>query len=173
MRRKLTSAHAFVALGANLPSEIGEPVDTLRKALAALIPHSQHLPVISGFYESDPKDCPPASPIYVNAVVALLPLPEEDPFSLLDKLQHIEKTLGRIRTGLRNEARVLDLDLLTFATVQCATPDLTLPHPRAHERRFVLEPWVEIAGSNWKLAGETLGHWLRECTDPPLHRLPD
>lgn len=173
MRRKLTSGHAFVALGANLPGDAGNPEDTLRKAIAALIPHSQHLPVISGFYESDPKDCPPDSPVYINAVVALLPLPDEDPFTLLKKLQHIEEVHGRVRTGVRNEARTLDLDLLAFGTVHCNTPELTLPHPRAHERRFVLQPWLEIAGENWKLAGKTLAEWLLACQDPPLYRLQD
>lgn len=173
MRRKLSSAHAFVALGANLPSDEGAPEETLRRAIAALIPHSQHLPVISGFYESDPKDCPPGSPQYVNAVVALMPKPDEDPFSLLHKLQQIEDRHGRVRTGVRNEARTLDLDLLTFGTVECATPELTLPHPRAHERRFVLQPWMEIAGENWKLHGKSLSQLLLECQDPPLHRLSD
>src|SRR5690606_31318815 len=113
MRRKLGTTHAFVALGANLPSDEGAPEDTLRKAIAALIPLSQHLPVISSFYESDPKDCPPGSPQYVNAVVAIMPKPDEDPFSLLQKLQQIEDKYGRVRSGVRNEARTLDLDLLT------------------------------------------------------------
>lgn len=174
MRRKLTSGHAFVALGANLPAEEGSaPEDTLRRAIAALIPFSQHLPVISGFYESDPKDCPPDSPLYVNAVVAILPKADEDPASLLQKLHQIEDKHGRVRTGVRNAARTLDLDLLTFGTVVCDTPELTLPHPRAHERRFVLQPWMEIAGENWKLKGKTLSQLLLECQDPPLHRLSD
>lgn len=173
MRRKLTSGHAFVALGANLPSDEGAPEETLRQAIAALIPHSQHLPVISGFYESDPKDCPPGSPQYINAVVALLPKSDEDPFSLLEKLQQIENKHGRVRSGVRNETRTLDLDLLTFGTVVCNTPELTLPHPRAHERRFVLQPWMEIAGENWKLNGRSLSQLLLECQDPPLHRLSD
>jgi 2-amino-4-hydroxy-6-hydroxymethyldihydropteridine diphosphokinase len=151
----------------------GAPEDTLRRAIAALIPHSQHLPVISGFYESDPKDCPPGSPLYVNAVVALMPLPDEDPFSLLQKLQRIENVHGRVRTGVRNEARTLDLDLLAFGTVVCDTPELTLPHPRAHERRFVLQPWMEIAGEQWRLGTKSLAQWLRVCTDPPLYRLAD
>jgi 2-amino-4-hydroxy-6-hydroxymethyldihydropteridine diphosphokinase len=173
MRRKLSSAHAFVALGANLPSDEGAPEDTLRKAIAQLIPLSQHLPVISGFYESDPKDCPPGSPQYVNAVVALLPRADEHPLSLLHKLQQIEEKFGRTRSGLVNEARTLDLDLLAFGTEQFTTPELTLPHPRAHERRFVLQPWMEIAGENWQLRGRSLSQWLFDCQDPPLYRLSD
>ena len=173
MRRKLTSGHAFVALGANLPSDIGSPEDTLRRAMAALIPLSQHLPVISGIYESEPKDTPPDSPLYLNAVVALLPLQDEEPLSLLHKLQQIEQLYGRVRTGLVNEARTLDLDLLAFGNEQVNTPELILPHPRAHERRFVLQPWLEIAGDDWPLAGRTLAEWLMDCQDPPLGRLLD
>ena len=171
MRRKLTHGHAFVALGANLPSDLGSPEDTLRRAMAALIPLSQHLPVISGIYESEPKDCPPDSPSYLNAVVAILPLPDETPLSLLHKLQHIENRYGRVRTGQVNEARTLDLDLLAFGSEQCATTELILPHPRAHERRFVLWPWIEIAGDAWPLAGRTLAQWLMDCQDPPLSLL--
>ncbi len=173
MRRKLTNGHAFVALGANLPSDLGNPEDTLRRAMAALIPLSKHLPVISGIYESEPKDCPPGSPLYLNAVVALLPLAGEEPLSFLHKLQHIENVYGRIRTGLVNEARTLDLDLLAFGDAVSNTTELTIPHPRAHERRFVLQPWMEIAGADWLLAGRTLAQWLMDCQDPPLGRLPD
>ena len=171
MRRKLTNGHAFVALGANLPSDLGSPEDTLRRAMAALIPLSKQLPVISGIYESDPKDCPPDSPSYLNAVVALLPLPDETPLTLLHKLQHIENTYGRVRSGLVNEARTLDLDLLAFGSEHSNTPELVLPHPRAQERRFVLQPWMEIAGHDWPLAGRSLAQWLMDCQDPPLRLL--
>jgi 2-amino-4-hydroxy-6-hydroxymethyldihydropteridine diphosphokinase len=173
MRRRLTPHHAFVALGANLPSEVGNPEDTLRKAMAALIPLSQHLPVLSSMYLSDPKDCPPGSPIYCNAVVAILPRAEETPLSLLHKLQAIEQQHGRVRTGVINEARTLDLDLLSFADAVLQTPELTLPHPRAHERRFVLQPWLEIAGNDWLLNGKTLKAWLFACQDPPLSRMEE
>jgi 2-amino-4-hydroxy-6-hydroxymethyldihydropteridine diphosphokinase len=173
MRRKLTPGHAFVALGANLPSDLGRPEETLRTAMAALIALSQQLPVISSIYQSEPKDCPPGSPLYANAVVAILPRPGEDPLTLLHKLQQIEYKYGRARKGIVNEARTLDLDLLTFAEVEMHTPALTLPHPRAHERRFVLQPWLEIAGNDWPLAGRTLKDWLFACQDPPLSRLEE
>ncbi|HEY0961010.1 MAG TPA: 2-amino-4-hydroxy-6-hydroxymethyldihydropteridine diphosphokinase, partial [Pseudomonadales bacterium] len=88
-------------------------------------------------------------------------------------LQHIEDKYGRVRSGIRNEARTLDLDLLAFGSIVCNTPELTLPHPRAHERRFVLQPWMEIAGEHWRLHGKTLSRLLHECEDPPLHRLSD
>lgn len=173
MRRKLTSGHAFVALGANIPLGDEQPEDTLRRAMAALIPLSQHLPILSSIYESDPKDCPPGSPLYLNAVVAILPREGEEPLTLLHKLQAIEQKFGRVRSGVVNESRTLDLDLLAFDSVEMATEELTLPHPRAHERRFVLQPWLEIAGNDWLLKGCTLSEWLLDCQDPPLSRLQD
>lgn len=162
---------AYIALGANLPGAEGTPVATLQAAVQELQRCSSQSLRVSAFYLSDPKDCPPGSPVYVNAVAALVPRPGETPHSLLRKLQRIESSHGRIRSGLRNEARTLDLDLLAFGVDVCNTPDLILPHPRAHERRFVLEPWIEIAGHEWKLNGKTLGQWEAECRDPVLHRL--
>lgn len=171
MRREELAGAAFVALGANLPRGTGSPADTLRRALVALAGLSREPVAASGFYRSAPKDCPPGSPDYVNAVAVLQPLPEETPLSLLHKLQVIERAEGRVRSGLRNEARTLDLDLLMFADCRLDTDTLVLPHPRAHERRFVLEPWCELAGPDWPLAGRTLSDWLRDCHDQPLQRL--
>jgi len=171
MNGAANSRLAFIALGANLPGVAGSPATTLHTAVREL-QHCSSSPVhASSFYYSDPKDCPPDSPVYVNAVAALVPLPDETPHSLLRKLQQIESSHGRIRSGLHNEARTLDLDLLAFGADVCNTPDLILPHPRAHERRFVLEPWIEIAGHEWKLSGKTLGQWEAECSDAALRRV--
>lgn len=159
---------AFVALGANLSGIYGDPLTTLKSVLAELALLSREALQVSPFYQSDPKDCPPGSPGYVNAVARLVPLPGEDPFSLLHKLQNLEAQFGRVRSGIRNEARTLDLDLLTFGQEQIAIEVLVLPHPRAHERRFVLEPWLALAGAQWPLKGSTLGEWLDQCLDPPL-----
>lgn len=165
------NALAFVGLGANLPGGSSNPRHTLELALQSLQGLSTAPLLQSSFYQSEPKDCPPGSPMYINAVAALLPQPGETPLSLLHKLQRIETALGRVRSGIRNEARTLDLDLLAFGTSRSATPELQLPHPRAHERRFVLEPWVEIAGPDWPLAGRSLGYWLQGCRDPALRKL--
>ncbi|MGA0805418.1 MAG: 2-amino-4-hydroxy-6-hydroxymethyldihydropteridine diphosphokinase [Pseudohongiellaceae bacterium] len=164
---------AFVALGANLPFGGGDPAHTLRAVLPALQQLSAAPLRVSSFYESDPKDCPPGSPRYVNAVAALLPLPGATPELLLHALQAMEQRFGRVRSGVVNEARTLDLDLIAFRSETRATPFLTLPHPSAHERRFVLQPWIEIAGPGLLLAGKCLDEWELLCTDPPLTKLHD
>lgn len=161
----------FVALGANLVGAYGDPLATLEFALVELSALSAGALQVSPFYESDPKDCPAGSPMYVNAVASLQPRSGESPISFLHKLQDIESKFGRRRTGVRNEARTLDLDLLSFGEEQMMTDELVLPHPRAHERRFVLEPWINLAGPDWLLRDKTLGDWLDECKDPPLLKL--
>lgn len=90
-------------------------------------------------------DCPPGSPVFVNAVVGFRPRVGETPGALLLKLLALEKEFGpRPRIEL-NEPRPLDLDLIAFCGETCATQRLTLPHPRAHKRRFVLQPLSEFA----------------------------
>lgn len=162
---------AFVALGANLPYGGGDPVLTLQAVLPGLQQLSASPLLVSPFYESDPKDCPPGSPRYINAVAGLLPLAGETPESLLHKLQALEQRFGRVRSGVINEARTLDLDLLAFRDEVRDTAFLILPHPRAHERRFVLEPWITIAGAGHFLGERNLGAWLASCQDPPLQIL--
>jgi 2-amino-4-hydroxy-6-hydroxymethyldihydropteridine diphosphokinase len=99
----------------------------------------------SSLLETTPVDCPPGSPNFVNAMVGLVPRRDETPESLLRKLQKLENEFGRTPKKILNEARSLDLDLIAFGNEVRATPELTLPHPRAHLRRFVLEPLAEIA----------------------------
>lgn len=92
-----------------------------------------------------PVDCPPGSPDFINAVAALVPKQDETPESLLSKLQSLEKEFGRAPKKILNEPRPLDLDLIAFGNETRATSALVLPHPRAHQRRFVLQPLAEIA----------------------------
>ena len=99
----------------------------------------------SRLYQTTPVDCPPGSPSFVNAVVGLVPRASETPETLLRKLQLLEKESGREPKNVPNEPRPLDLDLIAFGNEIRATPELSLPHPRAHLRRFVLEPLAEIA----------------------------
>ena len=99
----------------------------------------------SSLWETSPVDCPPGSPVFLNAVAGLVARANETPESLLAKLQALEREFGRQPKTLLNEARPLDLDLIAFGQQTRATPTLTLPHPRAHQRRFVLEPLDELA----------------------------
>lgn len=96
-------------------------------------------------WETEPVDCPPGSPPFVNAIVGLVPRLDETPGSLLAKLQALEKDFGRQAKKVLNEPRPLDLDLIAFGSETRAGKELTLPHPRAHQRRFVLQPLSEIA----------------------------
>lgn len=100
----------------------------------------------SSLWDTTPVDCPPGSPRFVNAVAGLIPRPGETPESLLAKLQTLEKEFGRQAKKVMNEARPLDLDLIVFGGETRDSNELILPHPRAHLRRFVLEPLNEIAG---------------------------
>ncbi len=99
----------------------------------------------SSLWRTPPVECPPGSPEFQNAAVALAPKPGETPESLLRKLQALEEEFGRRPKQVLNEPRPLDLDIIAFRTETRATPELTIPHPRAHLREFVLGPLAEIA----------------------------
>lgn len=131
----------LVALGSNL----GDSIATLKAAMDRLAAWSVTPLRRSSLWRSTPVDCPPGSPLFVNAAVALEPTAGETPESMLARLQALEKEFGRQRRGILHEARPLDLDMIAFGRETRSTPELTLPHPRAHLRRFVLEPLNELA----------------------------
>lgn len=126
---------AVVALGANLE----DPFGAVELAIA-LLEQSTDLIARSSLHSTKPVGGPP-QPDYVNAICII----DSDlsPHELLDLLHGIEKSMGRVRNE-RWGPRVIDLDLITYGNVVSEEEDLILPHPRAHERRFVLEPWLEI-----------------------------
>ncbi len=128
---------AYIGLGANL----GEPVKSIRAAFTAIerLP-SVHALARSPLYGSAPIDS--SGPDYVNAVMAVST--RLTPQELLARLQAIEIEHGRERP-YRNAPRCLDLDLLMHGARVIDSPDLTLPHPRMHERAFVLRPLADIA----------------------------
>lgn len=132
---------AFVALGSNL----GDSADTLCRAVERLQSLSAAPLLRSSLLRTMPVDCPAGSPPFINAVVGLRPLPGETPPSLLRRLREIETLFGRQPKKIPNEPRVLDLDLIAFGSRIVHLPELLLPHPRAHLRRFVLQPLSEIA----------------------------
>lgn len=126
---------AVIALGAN----IGNPYENLDLAIA-LLKESTDVVVVSSYYITAPVGGP-VQPDYVNAVCVIeSDLPALD---LLSLLQGIEKSMGRERIEHWGP-RTIDLDLIQYGALLSASAELELPHPRAHERRFVLEPWHEI-----------------------------
>ncbi|HAO77478.1 MAG TPA: 2-amino-4-hydroxy-6-hydroxymethyldihydropteridine diphosphokinase [Verrucomicrobia subdivision 3 bacterium] len=139
----LTSAATvtFIALGSNL----GDSRKIILDALARLQKFSAAPILKSSLWQTSPVDCPPGSPKFVNAVAGLVPRIGETPESLLEKLRELEKEFGRQPKTVLNEARPLDLDLIAFGSETRNSPELILPHPRAHERKFVLQPLNEIA----------------------------
>lgn len=141
---------AFVALGSNL----GDSPAVILKAMERLQSFSDQPLLKSSLWQTTPVGCPPGSPLFVNAVVGLVPRLDETPETLLQVLQALEKELGRQPRKVLNEPRVLDLDLVAFGLERRDTPQLTLPHPRAHQRRFVLQPLAEIA-PDFLLPGQT------------------
>jgi 2-amino-4-hydroxy-6-hydroxymethyldihydropteridine diphosphokinase len=141
---------AIVAIGSNL----GDSRALVLRAMDALEELAEKPLLRSSLYETAPVDCPAGSPNFVNAVVAFEPRGNETPESLLKQLQALEKQFGRQSKKVLNESRPLDLDLITFGNRTSNTPDLVLPHPRAHLRRFVLEPLSEIA-PHFVLHGQT------------------
>jgi len=126
---------AVIALGAN----IGNPRENLDLAIA-ILKEATDVVAVSSYYITTPVGGP-AQPDYVNAVCVIeSDLPALD---LLSLLQGVEKSMGRERIEHWGP-RTIDLDLIQYGALLSASTELELPHPRAHERRFVLEPWHEI-----------------------------
>ena len=122
---------AVVAVGAN----IGNPQEQMEIAIQ-LLKQATHVLAVSSFYRTTPVGGPD-QPDYINAVLLLeSELPAMDLFSLL---HGIEKSLGRERIE-RWGPRTIDLDLIQYGALLSSADELMLPHPRAHERKFVLEP---------------------------------
>jgi 2-amino-4-hydroxy-6-hydroxymethyldihydropteridine diphosphokinase len=142
---------ALIALGANL----GDPARTIRAAFERLEQISIAPIRRSSLWESQPIECPPGSPPFINAAAVIFPNVSQSPESLLRTLGGIEWDLGRRPKQVLNEARPLDLDLIAFSREVRRAPELTLPHPRAHLRRFVLAPLCEIA-PDFVLPGQPL-----------------
>lgn len=127
---------ACVALGANL----GDAVATVQQALRDVggLPSTQLIKA-SSLYRSAPYEA--QGPDFINAVA--LVRTQLSPIDLLHALQALELKSGRERP-FKNAPRTLDLDLIFYADVVLATPELMLPHPRWHERAFVLQPLAEV-----------------------------
>ena len=135
----------LIALGSNLNSEAyGDPLKNCHKAIEFLKKRFE-LEKISNFYETEP--IPKSNQeMYVNGVVSVKT--NLEPKKILDELMDIEKIFKRIR-HLKNESRVIDLDLLCYNGIILKDKHLQLPHPRMHLRRFVMQPLCDI-NKDWK-----------------------
>ena len=136
----------LIGIGSNLAAPgFASPQATATAALALLPEVGVDVARRSRWYLSEPVP-PSDQPWYVNGIAAVAT--KLAPATLLAALLGLEARFGR-RRGRPNAARTLDLDLLDYDGVQCDTEPLTLPHPRLHERRFVLVPLIEIA-PDWR-----------------------
>ncbi|HRJ71031.1 MAG TPA: 2-amino-4-hydroxy-6-hydroxymethyldihydropteridine diphosphokinase [Terrimicrobiaceae bacterium] len=131
---------AGIALGSNIEPRLLN-LQTARRRIFAL--HSGNVPVAcSKVYETSPVDCAPGTSPFLNAVLEITSdLPPE---ILHQRLQAIERELGRPESHERNSPRTIDLDLLYCASLIHHSPTLTLPHPRIAQRQFVLMPLCDI-----------------------------
>lgn len=133
---------AILSLGSNL----GDRLAHLRAAVAAL---GDAVVLVSGVYETAPWPPGAQAPPYLNAAV-LVTDPRLDPRDWLSRARELEEAAGRVRDPAQRYApRPLDVDVIAVwdagdQPVLCDDPELTLPHPRAHQRAFVLRPWIDI-----------------------------
>jgi 3-oxoacyl-[acyl-carrier protein] reductase len=151
---------AYIALGSNL----GDRFEYLDRALQALQDHPAiSVTQVSSYYETAPVGGPPGQGPYLNAAAELRT--ELGARELLQALLEVERALGRVRQE-RDGPRTIDLDLLLYGDLVCNEPELTVPHPRMHERPFVLKPLAAIAP---KAVHPTLGRTAGELAErvPP------
>jgi len=134
-----------IALGANLEDprkQVSIAIDKVRDIVK--------VEKVSSLFETTPFGVPDNQPNYINAV--LIGQSELKPLDLMRKLLEIENEMGRARS-FQNAARIIDIDIVEYGGLFMESAELTLPHPRASQRRFVLEPWFEIDPD-----GELAGH---------------
>jgi 2-amino-4-hydroxy-6-hydroxymethyldihydropteridine diphosphokinase len=150
---------AYIGVGSNM----GDAFGNCRMGITRVTTHSNaQLLATSSFYRTSPVSPIPQDD-FINAVIKIEW--NGTPFTLLDHLHQIEQQMGRVRT-VRLGPRTIDLDILLFNSVILCSSDLTIPHPRFHERKFALIPLLEIAPDLvHPLLKQPLSDLLREITD--------
>jgi 2-amino-4-hydroxy-6-hydroxymethyldihydropteridine diphosphokinase len=155
----------------SLGSNIGKREENLERAVEALDQHQVRLRARSSMYETEPQDVV-QQPLFLN--LALECETRYFPLQLLHVIERIERELGRERGpgAVRRGPRVIDIDILLFGNIVMATPQITVPHPRMLDRRFVLEPLLEIAPNvRYPGTGKTLSAYLRKLEGQKVRRI--
>lgn len=147
-----------LALGGN----IGSTEELFQQAVSLLTRNGVENIRLSPIIVTQPVDCPPGTPLFKNA--ALTATWNGSPQELLQLCQSIEIALGRPKEHGRNQSRTVDIDIITFDKQEINSPDLIIPHPRAAQRRFVLEPLAAIA-PEWLIGKKSAARLLAELKD--------
>lgn len=134
-----SGTHVFLSLGSNL----GDRKEYLQKAIFLLEENGCPLLRVSSCYETTPVGCEEGAGAFLN--IAVEGVWQKDALSLLKLCQKIETELGRPSLHAHWVSRVVDIDIIFFGDDIIALPELSIPHPLAKERRFVMEPLAEIA----------------------------
>lgn len=150
---------AYLSLGSNR----GDRSANLEKAVNLLSEWAGNIIRISSIYETPPWKMKDKTDFLNQALLLETALP---PLELIDTIILIESMMGRQRTNIKYESRIIDIDILLFNDEIINAGELTVPHPLMHERRFVLEPLAEIApGFIHPVIKKNIIELLHECTD--------
>ncbi len=163
----MAGKRVYLSLGSNL----GEREQNLKRALMALERERIQVVMRSSLYETEPQDVA-GQPWFLNIVAECET--SYFPLQLLCVVERIERELGRKRGAetIRRGPRTIDIDILLFGNVWMETPQLTIPHARMLERRFVLEPLVEIApGLREPRTKELLSGYLRKISGQTARKI--
>jgi 2-amino-4-hydroxy-6-hydroxymethyldihydropteridine diphosphokinase len=152
---------AVVGLGSNM----GDREFFLQEAVSLLShPNGIRMQALSSIYQTQPLDVPMPQGDYLNQVVVMHT--ELSAAGLLERCQSIEGHLGRPADHKAGLPRVIDLDIITYGATVCKREDLTLPHPRYYQRKFVLVPLAEVMPEfRDPVTGETISAMLTACPD--------